>query len=97
MQRQTGSRVCKGMTVNRQRMREVTEDTLFLQNWIVLKVKVTVTSFPVAAAPPAPGNAPRPFCQVWAERSPAGDGVRHPVQTGGGGATGIKMAGGGGG
>lgn len=44
---------------NRQRMREITENTLFLQNWTgALKVSMTVTSFPVVAAPPATGSAP---------------------------------------
>lgn len=55
------------------------KDTLFLQNRKgVLKVQVAVTSFPVVAAPPAPGGAPRPFCQVWEQRSPVGDGSRAP-------------------
>lgn len=64
------------MTANGQRLREITEDTLFLQNWTgVLKVRVTVASFPVVAAPPATGSAPQPFRQVWEEHSAAGDGV----------------------
>lgn len=79
---------------SRQRMRGVTEDTLFLQSRTgVLKVQVTVTPFPVVAAPPATGGAPRPFGRGWEERSPAGDGVVHRKQTGGGGATGIRMTG----
>lgn len=45
---------------NRQRGREITEDTLFLQNGAgVLKVRVAVTSFPVVSAPPATGGAPQ--------------------------------------
>lgn len=37
----------------------VMEDTLFLQSRTgVLKVQVTVTPFPVVAAPPATGGAP---------------------------------------
>lgn len=64
------------MTADRQGLGEGTEDTLFLQNWTgVLKVRVTVASFPVVAAPPATGSAPRPFRQAWEEHSAAGDGV----------------------
>ena len=74
---------------NRQGTRAITKDTLFLQSRTgVLKVQVTVTPLPVVAAPPAAGGAPRPFCQVWEECSPVGDGIRHPAQTGGGGAAG---------
>lgn len=53
-----GSRMCKGLNADRQRIRETAEDTLFLQDWTVVpKVRVTGTSFPVVAAPPAPGSA----------------------------------------
>lgn len=76
----------KGFTTNRQRIRETAEDTLFLQNWAaVLKVEVTITSFPIVAAPPATGSAPQPFHRVWEERSPAGDGGGHQGGRGGGG------------
>lgn len=44
---------------NRQRMRGIMEDTLFLQSRTgVLEVQVAVTPFPVVAAPPATGGWP---------------------------------------
>lgn len=44
--------------------RETAEDTLFLQDWTVVpKVGVTGTSFPVVAAPPAPGSARNHFAR----------------------------------
>lgn len=56
--------MCKGLTANRQRIKEIAEDTLFLQDWtVVLKVRVTVTSFPVVAAPPAPGSTHNHFAR----------------------------------
>ncbi|KAB1266094.1 hypothetical protein Cadr_000019351 [Camelus dromedarius] len=86
-------RMGKGFTTNRQRIRETAEDTLFLQNWAaVLKVEVTITSFPIVAAPPATGSAPQPFHRQvwrWAPGWRRGGG-------GGGGAAGIRMEGTGG-
>lgn len=59
-----GDRMCKGLSVNRPRIREMAEDTLFLQDWTVVpKVRVTGTSFPVVAAPPAPGSARNHFAR----------------------------------
>lgn len=52
--------------------KENERNTLFLQNWTgVLKVGVTITSFPIVAAPPATVSAPRPFQQDQEECSPA--------------------------
>lgn len=55
--------VCQGdVQTGRERGKS---QTLFLPNRAgVLKVRVTVTSFPVVSAPPATGRAPRSFPQV---------------------------------
>lgn len=59
-----GSRMCKVLNANRQRDQGKAEDTLFLQDWTVVpKVRVTGTSFPVVAAPPAPGSARNHFAR----------------------------------
>lgn len=56
--------MCKGLNANRPRIGEMAEDTLFLQDWTVVpKVGVTGTSFPVVAAPPAPGSARNHFAR----------------------------------
>lgn len=59
-----GDRMCKGLSANRPRIGKTAEDTLFLQDWTVVpKVRVTGTSFPVVAAPPAPGSARNHFAR----------------------------------
>lgn len=89
-----GSGVCNGITTNRQKMREITENTLFLQNRVgILKVKVTVTSFPVEAAPTAAGSARARFARcgknvVQAVRAP-----QMMAQTDAGGAAEIMVVG----